>query len=136
MDKLPSPTERKRLAELAGINEQFLYQCLTGRGTLSASEAVRVEEATNFELRRWDLRPKDWFDIWPELINARGAPAIKRTAKQRRMDERRRAALSTAEPRADNEHAAGAEHRSGRDRRSGHDRRINDTRRTEDRRER
>jgi DNA-binding transcriptional regulator YdaS (Cro superfamily) len=94
MDKLPSAQDRKRLAEKAGINEQFLYQCLTGRRAMEAKEAVRVEEATNYELRRWQLRPKDWFEVWPELIGTDGAPQIRRTAKQRRADERRRASLA------------------------------------------
>lgn len=25
---------------------------------------------------RWDLRPKDWHLIWPELVGSLGAPAI------------------------------------------------------------
>ncbi|RZL40148.1 MAG: hypothetical protein EOP35_01700 [Rubrivivax sp.] len=41
-----------------------------------AANAVAIEEATGKAVRRWDLRPKDWHLIWPELKKAKGAPAI------------------------------------------------------------
>lgn len=37
---------------------------------------VRIEKATYGKVMRWDLRPKDWHLIWPELIGAEGAPSI------------------------------------------------------------
>lgn len=37
---------------------------------------VAIERATSQRVRRWDLRPKDWHRIWPELIGAEGAPAV------------------------------------------------------------
>lgn len=37
---------------------------------------VALERATEGRVRRWDLRPKDWHRIWPELIGADGAPAV------------------------------------------------------------
>lgn len=74
-------TERKALAQKVGLSEQYLYQCLTGRNTgMSAEEAVRVERASGNVLRRWHLRPKDWFRIWPELIGRKGAPKVERAA--------------------------------------------------------
>lgn len=69
-----TPKERAELATLAGINEQYLYQCLSGRRDMGAAEAVRVEQVTGRRLRRWHLRPADWHQIWPELIGAEGAP--------------------------------------------------------------
>lgn len=27
-------------------------------------------------VRRWELRPDDWYRIWPELIGAEGAPSV------------------------------------------------------------
>lgn len=68
--------ERKRLAQKAGVDEQYLYQCLTGRRNMDAAEARDVETVLDGELMRWDLRPKDWFRIWPELASMVGAPPV------------------------------------------------------------
>lgn len=37
---------------------------------------VAIERANPAGVRRWDLRPNDWHEIWPELIGADGAPPI------------------------------------------------------------
>ena len=37
---------------------------------------VLIERATSRKVMRWDLRPKDWHLIWPELIGSEGAPSI------------------------------------------------------------
>jgi len=68
------PEERKQLAEVIGIDEQYLYQCLTGRKAMRPKEAVRAELRTSGRLRRWHLRPQDWHEVWPELIGLEGAP--------------------------------------------------------------
>ena len=62
------PDERRQLAEKVGINEQYLYQCLTGRRDMSASEAVRVEMASDGRLTRQMLCQESWQSIWPELV--------------------------------------------------------------------
>jgi DNA-binding transcriptional regulator YdaS (Cro superfamily) len=64
------PDERRQLAEKVGINEQYLYQCLTGRRDMSASEAVRVEMASDGRLTRQMLCQESWQSIWPELVEA------------------------------------------------------------------
>lgn len=71
-----SPSERREIAGLLGCNEQYLYQCLTGRKALQPIDAVKAEARTGGRLRRWHVRPKDWHLIWPELIGAEGAPPI------------------------------------------------------------
>jgi DNA-binding transcriptional regulator YdaS (Cro superfamily) len=83
MQPLPDRPERRRLAELAGINEQYLYQCLTGRRDMDAAVAARVEVVTDKAVRRWQLR-RDWHKVWPELVGADGAPKLsaKKAAKQ------------------------------------------------------
>lgn len=73
-DTMP-PKVRADMAALASISEQYLYQCLTGRRDMDATEAVRVEKATGFRVRRWQLR-KDWYLTWPELIGTEGAPKV------------------------------------------------------------
>ena len=65
-----TPDERRQLAEKVGINEQYLYQCLTGRRDMSASEAVRVEMASDGRLTRQMLCQESWQSIWPELVEA------------------------------------------------------------------
>ena len=58
------------------MNPASLYQALTGRGTpFGPAKCVEIERDSDYELRRWDLRPTDWQLIWPELIDADGAPA-------------------------------------------------------------
>lgn len=76
MSKDITPADRRRLAAAAGINEQYLYQCLTGRRDMNPAEARRVEAVVGSELMRWDLCSKTWHQIWPELIGAEGAPAV------------------------------------------------------------
>jgi len=76
VDMNMTAADRKALAEQVGSDEQYLYQCLTGRKAMKPEEAVRIERQSGQRVRRWDLRPADWHRIWPELIGAEGAPAI------------------------------------------------------------
>lgn len=69
-----SAAERKLQAARAGVDEQYLYQCLTGRKAMRADQAVRVEAVSERRIRRWELRQHDWHLIWPELIGIEGAP--------------------------------------------------------------
>ena len=66
-----TPDERRQLAEKVGVNEQYLYQCLTGRREMSASEAVWVEQETGGKISRKMLCQGSWQAIWPELVEAR-----------------------------------------------------------------
>lgn len=68
--------ERREIAASVGVDEQYLYQCLTGRKDMRTNEAVRVERESNGRLRRWDLRRNDWWEHWPELVGADGAPPL------------------------------------------------------------
>lgn len=67
---------RAAIAAKAGVSDAYLYQCLTGRRSMSPADAVRVESESGGVVRRWDLRPDDWPRIWPELIGTPGAPAV------------------------------------------------------------
>lgn len=42
-------------------------------------EAVRLEKESGGRLMRWDVRRSDWHRIWPELVDADGAPRISDT---------------------------------------------------------
>lgn len=77
--ELPAPAERQAIAQRAGLNAQYLYQCLTRRRDMDARQAVDLERASDGRLKRWHVR-RDWHLIWPELIGAEGAPPVQREA--------------------------------------------------------
>lgn len=57
----------KDLAQKIGVSQSFLSQMIGGIRTISPENAVSIEQATNGEVTRKDLRPDDWDRIWPEL---------------------------------------------------------------------
>ena len=65
-----TPDERRRLAEKVGMNEQYIYQCLTGRREMSAVEAVRIEQESLGAVTRKMVCQGTWQSIWPELVEA------------------------------------------------------------------
>lgn len=67
MDDQITPPLRRKLAAAVGVNEQYLYQCLTGRRDMNPAEARRIEDETGGVLRRQMLCQKSWRSIWPEL---------------------------------------------------------------------
>lgn len=72
------------LASRLGIKPIYLSQLAArqdGREP-SAALCVDLERETDNKVRRWDLRPKDWHRIWPELIGVEGAPAIPEPAAE------------------------------------------------------
>lgn len=76
MEDIISPRERAQIAEAVAIDDQYLYQCLTGRKDMKPKEAVRVERESGGRLRRWHLRRNDWHETWPELVGTEGAPPV------------------------------------------------------------
>ena len=69
------PERRKQIALALGIQDQYAYQIIRGISTASPALArAWVDQAP--EDRLWDLRPEDWWRIWPELIGTDGAPAV------------------------------------------------------------
>lgn len=61
-------TERKAIAEKVGIDEQYLYQCFTGRKSMRAEEAARIDRDTDGAISRRQVRLHDWWLVWPELV--------------------------------------------------------------------
>lgn len=82
-----TPDRRRELAEKYSINEQYLYQCLTGRRDLNPAVAMRLESETKGELTRQALCQKTFAGIWPDLqprvgnAERRIGPADRRTSK-------------------------------------------------------
>lgn len=71
--------EQTRLAEILGIDSVLIHQWAHGKRDVPIERCVPLEAATQGEVMRWDLRPDDWHEIWPELIKRKGAPALPRS---------------------------------------------------------
>jgi DNA-binding transcriptional regulator YdaS (Cro superfamily) len=76
MAKTFTPEDRVRLAPLVGTSAGMLYQAFSGNSNFKPIKCVDIEKRSKGEIRRWDLRPADWFLIWPELVGTEGAPEI------------------------------------------------------------
>lgn len=65
-----------KLAGALGVSAVYLMQLAARQGGREPGPelSVRIEAATELQVRRWDLRPSDWHLIWPELIGVDGAP--------------------------------------------------------------
>jgi hypothetical protein len=77
LDALP----RGGLGEFAARvdrSEVYLLQLAAHQGGREASPALAVviERESDYRVRRWDLRPTDWWLIWPELKDIDGAPDL------------------------------------------------------------
>lgn len=73
MAKQFTPEDRRRLAAMTGIDEQYLYQCLTGRRDMNPAAALKAEGDSNGEVTRQMLCQKTYAGIWPELVEAKAA---------------------------------------------------------------
>ena len=60
----------KELAEVLEVSRSYLSQMASGKTAISPARCVDIEIATNRVVTRKDLRPNDWFKIWPELSAA------------------------------------------------------------------
>lgn len=70
------------LAQRLGVSPIYLSQIAArqdGR-VPSPTLCVDIEVATGKEVKRQDLRPDDWHRIWPELVDAEGAPKVQERA--------------------------------------------------------
>ena len=68
MEQKLTAQQRQELAEKVGLNEQGLYQCLSGRRDMSPAEAIRVEAASGGTVTRQMLCQGTWAKIWPEVL--------------------------------------------------------------------
>ncbi len=64
------------LAAALGVPAPLVSQWRTRTRPVPLERCSAIERATDGAVRRWDLRPNDWWEIWPELIGADGAPAV------------------------------------------------------------
>ena len=62
-----TPEMRRQLAQQHGVNEQYLYQCLTGRRDMKPEMAMRLEEDSGGVLLRQMLCQTTYAAIWKDL---------------------------------------------------------------------
>lgn len=73
-----------RLAKSLSVTPVYLSQLSARQNGREPSPelCVSIERATKDCVMRWDLRPDDWHRIWPELINADGAPPVQASTER------------------------------------------------------
>ena len=64
------------LADQIGVKQQHVWNWLNRPGGVPPEHCAAIQSATKGAVMRWDLRPDDWWRIWPELIGTPLAPAI------------------------------------------------------------
>jgi len=62
------------LAAKIDVKQPTVSEWVRGERPIPLERCVEIERATDRTVMRWDLRPEDWYRIWPELIGAEGAP--------------------------------------------------------------
>ena len=68
LDKYISKNGPSMLLKALGVAPAVLYQWRKNIRTVPPNKCPLIERLTNGQVTRKDLRPKDWADIWPELI--------------------------------------------------------------------
>lgn len=82
LKSLPDDGARERFAMACETTIGHMRNCIYVAGKLlSPATCVLVEKNSDRAVMRWDLRPDDWWRIWPELRGRKGAPAVPETAK-------------------------------------------------------
>lgn len=72
--KTLTPTEQIAFASLCGTSIGYLRKWMCVRTLLGEKICTAIEQITNGQVTRKDLRPDDWHLIWPELIPKETTP--------------------------------------------------------------
>ena len=64
------------LARRINVHPTFIYHLRKGLREVPVEKCTKIERACSGQVMRWDLRPDDWWEIWPELIDRPGAPSV------------------------------------------------------------
>lgn len=59
-----------RLAQKIGVTPGFISQIVSGHRRAPVERCTAIEKATDGNVTRRELRPDDWWLIWPELVTA------------------------------------------------------------------
>lgn len=71
--KQSSKGEAKRLAGCLGVSKSYMSQMISGLAAINPERCVVIEKETLGMVTRRDLRPSDWWRVWPDLSNKFGA---------------------------------------------------------------
>lgn len=58
------------IAEKIGVSSAYMNQMVTGHRPIPVEYCARIEQATEGMVSRQEMRPSDWHEIWPELLEA------------------------------------------------------------------
>lgn len=58
-----------KLATLLGVQPPTVSQWINGTRSVPPRQCYAIERACNGVVTRRELRPSDWWQIWPELIS-------------------------------------------------------------------
>lgn len=75
IDRLGGPSEVARMCKVRAPSVTNWRK----RG-IPIERCVQIERAMHGSVMRWDLRPTDWWDIWPELVDRADAPKVEQAA--------------------------------------------------------
>jgi DNA-binding transcriptional regulator YdaS (Cro superfamily) len=64
--------EGKRLAQVLAIDKSYLSQMVSNDRPISPERCVAIERETNRLVTRQELRPEDYWLIWPDLKAPKG----------------------------------------------------------------
>jgi DNA-binding transcriptional regulator YdaS (Cro superfamily) len=67
---------RMRLSAATGAYPSDITDWANGDRPIPYHWAVKLEAATTGAVMRWDSRPDDWHEHWPELRRRKDAPPI------------------------------------------------------------
>lgn len=65
-----------RLAKAIQAHAPDVSRWASGQRPVPVERCPAIERATSSAVCRWDLRPADWWLIWPELMGQDGAPPL------------------------------------------------------------
>jgi DNA-binding transcriptional regulator YdaS (Cro superfamily) len=65
-----------KVAQLLGVSVQAVCFWRDGKRSFPVEHCATIAKHSNGKVHRWDLRPDDWFSVWPELVGTRGAPRV------------------------------------------------------------
>lgn len=62
-----SQEDRFAFCKKANTSENYIRKAVCTKSNLGIKLCSKIEQATNGQVTRRDLRPDDWHEIWPEL---------------------------------------------------------------------
>lgn len=65
-----------KVAAAFGVTVQAVCFWRDGSRRMPPEYMAWLERLSGGQVRRWEMRPDDWYRIWPELVGQPGAPAV------------------------------------------------------------